>query len=37
MQLNDEEFYKTDVVNKLVSSFKIISPLVAFLRNAIEQ
>jgi uncharacterized protein (TIGR02453 family) len=34
--LKDEEFYSADIVNKLVSSFKIIYPLVAFLRNAIE-
>lgn len=37
MNLKDEEFFKSDIVNKLVSSFKTVSPLVAFLRNAIEQ
>lgn len=37
MNLNDEEFLKPDIVNKLVSSFSTVSPLVAFLRNAIEQ
>ena len=36
MNLNDEEFLKPGIVNKLVSSFKTVSPLVAFLRNAIE-
>lgn len=37
MNLNDEEFLKPGIVNKLVSSFETVSPLVAFLRNAIEQ
>jgi len=37
MNLNDEEFLKPDIVNKLVSSFSTVSPLVAFLQNAIEQ
>ncbi|MFC3561935.1 DUF2461 domain-containing protein [Pedobacter jamesrossensis] len=37
MELQDEEFFKPTIVNKLVSSFKTVSPLVAFLRNAIEQ
>lgn len=37
MNLNDEEFLKPDIVNNLVSSFSTVSPLVAFLRNAIEQ
>ncbi|WP_316832648.1 DUF2461 domain-containing protein [Pedobacter aquatilis] len=36
MALADEEFFKPTLVNKLISSFKTISPLVAFLRNAIE-
>lgn len=37
MPLADDEFYKPTLVNKLISSFKTINPLVAFLRNAIEQ
>ncbi|MDQ0637390.1 uncharacterized protein (TIGR02453 family) [Pedobacter sp. W3I1] len=36
-KIDDEEFLKPDLVNKLISSFKIVQPLVAFLRNAIEQ
>lgn len=36
MQLDDEEFFKPTLVNKLISSFKTVQPLVAFLRNAIE-
>lgn len=37
MNLNDEEFLNPGIVNKLVTSFETVSPLVAFLRNAIEQ
>lgn len=37
MPLKDEDFFKADLVNKLISSFATIQPLVAFLRNAIEQ
>ncbi|SDC52089.1 DUF2461 domain-containing protein [Pedobacter soli] len=37
MQIDDEEFFKPNFVNKLISSFKTVQPLVAFLRNAIEQ
>ncbi|RDC54952.1 DUF2461 domain-containing protein [Pedobacter chinensis] len=36
MQLKDEEFFKPTLVNKLISSFKTVQPLVAFLRNAID-
>lgn len=36
-KIDDEEFLKPNLVNKLISSFKTIQPLVAFLRNAIEQ
>jgi len=36
MQLQDEEFLKPTLVNKLISSFKTVQPLVAFLRNAID-
>jgi len=36
MQLDDEEFFKPTLVNKLISSFKTVNPLVAFLRNAIN-
>jgi uncharacterized protein (TIGR02453 family) len=36
-KLDDEEFFKTDIVNKLKSYYAIIYPLVAFLRNAIDQ
>ncbi|RZL18337.1 MAG: DUF2461 domain-containing protein, partial [Pedobacter sp.] len=34
--LGDEEFFKPALVNKLISSFATIQPLVAFLRNAIN-
>jgi len=37
MKIDDEEFFKPKLVNKLISSFKTVQPLVAFLRNAIEQ
>jgi uncharacterized protein (TIGR02453 family) len=37
MKIEDEEFFKPNLVNKLISSFKTVQPLVAFLRNAIEQ
>lgn len=36
-KIDDEEFFKPDLVNKLINSFKTVQPLVAFLRNAIEQ
>ena len=36
-KIDDEEFFKPNLVNKLISSFKTVQPLVAFLRNAIEQ
>ncbi|WP_316843316.1 DUF2461 domain-containing protein [Pedobacter psychrodurus] len=36
-KIEDKEFLQTNLVNKLISSFKIVQPLVAFLRNAIEQ
>lgn len=36
MPLDDEEFFKPTLVNKLISSFKTVNPLVAFLRNAID-
>ena len=36
MQLDDEEFFKPTLVNKLISSFRTVNPLVAFLRNALE-
>jgi len=36
MKLDDEEFFKPTLVNKLISSFKTVHPLVAFLRNALE-
>jgi uncharacterized protein (TIGR02453 family) len=35
-KIDDEEFFKTEIVNKLKSSFQTIYPLVAFLRNAID-
>ncbi|RZK18735.1 MAG: DUF2461 domain-containing protein [Pedobacter sp.] len=35
--LADEEFLKPNLVNKLISSFGTLQPLVAFLRNAITQ
>ncbi|WP_293790202.1 DUF2461 domain-containing protein [uncultured Pedobacter sp.] len=36
-KIDDEEFLTPNLVNKLISSFKTVQPLVAFLRNAIEQ
>ena len=36
MKIEDEEFFKPNLVNKLISSFKTVQPLVAFLRNAID-
>lgn len=36
-KLKDEDFFKADIVNKLKKSFETIYPLVAFLRNALEQ
>jgi len=35
--LDDSEFMKAEIVDKLKSSYQIIYPLVAFLRNAIDQ
>jgi len=35
-KLDDEELFKPSLVNKLISSFKTVQPLVAFLRNAID-
>jgi len=35
-KIDDEEFLKPNLVNKLISSFKTVQPLVAFLRNAID-
>ncbi|PWS30925.1 DUF2461 domain-containing protein [Pedobacter paludis] len=37
MPLSDAEFFKPALVNKLISSFKTVQPLVVFLRNAINQ
>lgn len=37
MPLTDDDFFKPTLVNKLISSFGTIQPLVAFLRNAINQ
>jgi len=37
MALSDTEFFKPTLVNKLISSFQTIQPLVVFLRNAINQ
>lgn len=34
--ISDEEFFKPSLVNKLISSFGALQPLVAFLRNAIN-
>lgn len=36
VNIADEDFYKPDIVNKLINNFKIIHPLVTFLRNATE-
>ncbi len=35
-RIEDEELLESDIVKKLISSFKTVYPLVAFLRNAIE-
>jgi len=37
LKMGDEEFYDASIVSKLIDSYKIIYPLVAFLRNAIAQ
>ncbi|UKT63115.1 DUF2461 domain-containing protein [Pedobacter mucosus] len=37
MRLEDKEFFNPDLVNKLISYFKVVHPLVVFLRSAIEQ
>jgi len=36
-KLDDAFFFKPGIVDKLISSFKTVQPLVAFLRNAIDQ
>ncbi|WP_443936704.1 DUF2461 domain-containing protein [Pedobacter sp. MW01-1-1] len=36
MNIADEEFFKPSLVNKLISSYTAVQPLVAFLRKAIE-
>ena len=36
-KIDDGEFMKAEIVDKLKSSYQIIYPLVAFLRNAIDQ
>ncbi|KQM78858.1 hypothetical protein ASE74_12935 [Pedobacter sp. Leaf216] len=35
-KIDDKEFLQANLVNKLISSFKTVQPLVAFLRNAID-
>ncbi|QPH38521.1 DUF2461 domain-containing protein [Pedobacter endophyticus] len=37
MRIDDEAFLKPAIVDKLITSFKTVQPLVAFLRNAISQ
>lgn len=37
MPVKDEDFFKATLVDKLISSFRTVQPLVAFLRNAIDQ
>ncbi|PWS27474.1 TIGR02453 family protein [Pedobacter yonginense] len=37
MALSDAEFFKPNLINKLISSFQTVQPLVVFLRNAINQ
>ncbi|MCX2573274.1 DUF2461 domain-containing protein [Pedobacter sandarakinus] len=37
MPLADEAFLKSTIVDKLINSFSMVQPLVAFLRNAIDQ
>ena len=37
MKLSDGEFFKSNIVDKLISSYQIIHPLVAFLREAVKQ
>lgn len=34
--LNEEDFYKNNIVNKLVVAFKIAQPFVSFLRKAVD-
>ncbi|GGI22453.1 DUF2461 domain-containing protein [Pedobacter mendelii] len=36
MKLDDEEFFKPTLINKLITSFNTVQPLVVFLRNAIN-
>lgn len=36
-KIDDKELFKSDIVDKLKSSFETIYPLVAFLRNALNQ
>ncbi len=35
--LKEEEFYKNDIVDKLINAFKLIQPFVLFLRKAVDQ
>jgi len=37
MRIDDEALLKATIVDKLITSFKTVQPLVAFLRNAISQ
>lgn len=37
MKLEDKDFFKPELVNKLISSFQVVHPLVVFLRAAIEK
>ncbi len=37
MKLEDKDFFKPELVNKLISSFQVVQPLVVFLRAAIEK
>lgn len=35
--LKEEDFYKKDIVDKLINAFKVIQPFVLFLRKAVDQ
>jgi uncharacterized protein (TIGR02453 family) len=35
--LKEEDFYKNDIVDKLIKAFKTIQPFVLFLRKAVDQ
>lgn len=37
MKLEDKDFFKPELVNKLISSFQVVQPLVVFLRAAVEK